>query len=94
MEWDKKVKFHSTPIKLNDIAKLKKADLLIELNVLHHAGSFYDQRNVSSVGDWRKYAINRLLEIDIKEFFFKQVTCLMERCFFHQKFQSNIFMVC
>ena len=26
-----KVKFHSTPIKLNDIAKLKKADLLIEL---------------------------------------------------------------
>ena len=63
MEWDKKVKFHSTPIKLNDIAKLKKADLLIELNVLHHAGSFYDQRNVSSVGDWRKYAINRLLEI-------------------------------
>ena len=63
MECEKKVKFHSMPVKLNDIAKFKKADLLIELNVMHHAGSFFDQESVSAVKDWEKYAINRLLEI-------------------------------
>ena len=63
MEWENKVKFHSMPVRLNDIAKFKKADLLIELNVMHHAGSFFDQESVSTVKDWEKYAINRLLEI-------------------------------
>ena len=63
MECEKKVKFHSMPVKLNDIAKFKKADLLIELNVMHHAGSFFDQESVSDVKDWEKYAISRLLEI-------------------------------
>lgn len=48
--------FFNRSICLNDIDDLPEADYLVHLNVLHHAGSVYDQEKVVSLGGWAQYA--------------------------------------
>lgn len=52
--------FRADPVNIADIAKLEKVDLLIELNVLHHAGAVFDIDAVAARGGWRPYAVERL----------------------------------
>ena len=40
MDCENRTNFFNRSIKAGDIMKLENADLLVELNVLHHAGSF------------------------------------------------------
>lgn len=47
-------------IKLSNIKKLEKTDLIVELNVLHHAGNYFDILSVKKLGGWRNYALKRL----------------------------------
>lgn len=47
-------------VKLEDIKKLLKTNLIIELNVLHHAGNYFDKNKVKKLGGWRNYALKRL----------------------------------
>ena len=58
--------FHNTGVTLRDIPKLPSADLHISLNVLHHAGNFYDSEEVESHGSWLKYANAYLTELSHK----------------------------
>lgn len=55
--------FQADPINLKDIAKLEEVDLLIELNVLHHAGTVFDVDEVIALGSWRSYAVERLAQL-------------------------------
>ncbi len=57
---EKKIKSHPKPITLENIKNLPKSDLIIELNVLHHAGNYFDKNKVNSLGGWRNYAKKRL----------------------------------
>ncbi len=43
-------------VSLGDIDKLEDADLLIFLNVLHHAGDDFDGAIVKNISDWKKYS--------------------------------------
>ena len=51
---------------LADIADLPSADLLIELNVLHHAGPVFDAAAVTKCGGWSDYARARLSALATK----------------------------
>ena len=53
-------------ISISDIDELPEADLIIELNVLHHAGNHYDSEFVRSSADWEEYATNRLSKLSKK----------------------------
>jgi hypothetical protein len=53
-------------IGISDIATLSPVDLLIELNVLHHAGAVFDQVAVSELGGWEAYARARLTALALK----------------------------
>ena len=55
--------FHGQGILLSDIQHLPKAELFISLNVLHHAGNFYDKDTVSTFENWMQYAQNYLIKI-------------------------------
>lgn len=52
--------FHSKGVLFDDIRSLPTCDLIIELNVLHHAGNIFDKEKVASFSSWETYAINRL----------------------------------
>lgn len=58
--------FHDTGVTLSDIPTLPSSDLFISLNVLHHAGNFYDTEEVEAYGSWLKYANAYLTEISQK----------------------------
>ena len=58
--------FHGTGVTLRDIYQLPDADLLVSLNVLHHAGNFYDSEEVKAYGSWLKYANAYLTKISEK----------------------------
>jgi hypothetical protein len=51
---------------LADIAELPSVDLLIELNVLHHAGPVFDAPAVADSGGWADYARARLRALATK----------------------------
>ena len=53
----KNVFFHGRGIDLSDIEKLEPSDLYIELNVLHHAGSQYDNYYINNSTFTRSYFI-------------------------------------
>ena len=57
VELESKLKFYSQSIDINGIDSLKKYDLIINLNVLHHAGIFFDKSIISNKQDWIDYAI-------------------------------------
>jgi hypothetical protein len=48
---------------LSSIENLPSTDLLINFNVLHHAGREFDKDRVRSVSDWRGYAIEYLSKL-------------------------------
>lgn len=51
--------FRNEPVDLKDIRNLPDADLIIELNVLHHAGALFDKDQMQKLG-WRAYGLARL----------------------------------
>lgn len=53
-------------VHLADIDALPAADLIIELNVLHHASAVFDQEAVSQMGTWDGYAQARLSALALK----------------------------
>jgi hypothetical protein len=51
---------HGRPVALPEIADLSRSDLLICLNVLHHAGRTFAKAEVENVAAWRAYALRYL----------------------------------
>lgn len=58
-----KVRFFDEEINLATISSLPEADLHISLNVLHHAGNFYDADVFSTFESWTDYAVSYLTKI-------------------------------
>ena len=55
--------FISSGVTLSDISFIGNCDLMIELNVMHHAGSLFDCEVVENSGGWIQYATKRLAAI-------------------------------
>lgn len=53
-------------VSLGDIDQLEDADLLIFLNVLHHAGDDFDGTIVKNISDWKKYSFEYLERLSEK----------------------------
>lgn len=51
---------HRRGVDLDDLDRLPDADLLISLNVLHHAGSVFGADEVERAGGWRAYSLQWL----------------------------------
>ncbi len=47
-------------VNINNIKNLPKVDIILFLNVLHHAGYDFDKKYVKSINDWEVYAVNYL----------------------------------
>jgi hypothetical protein len=54
------LKVSTKSITLEDIKQLEPTDLFLHLNVLHHAGIFYDKNKIFNSNDWYQYALNHL----------------------------------
>jgi len=52
--------FKAEGVSLNEIDALPEASLIIELNVLHHAGAVFDKDLAAGPEGWRRYAVDRL----------------------------------
>ena len=63
---EEKAYFHGTGVTLRDIFQLPDSDLHVSLNVLHHAGNFYDSEEVKAYGSWLEYANAYLTKISEK----------------------------
>lgn len=57
---DNNIEVRSEPFTLTKPEVLPQADLIINLNVIHHAGFDFDQENVKTIDDWKLYAIKYL----------------------------------
>ena len=60
------LKFRDEPAVLGFLTSLPPADLLVSLNVMHHAGNIFDTEMVEHLGGWRNYALeylSRLTEV-------------------------------
>lgn len=57
---EKIIKSYPKSITLENIKNLPSSELIIELNVLHHAGNYFDTKTVNKLGGWRNYAKKRL----------------------------------
>ena len=66
---DKKLKFHNKSVNLNNINSLENYDLMINLNVLHHAGVFFDRKHINNKKDWMNYSISYLKKLGEKSNF-------------------------
>jgi hypothetical protein len=55
-----KLKVTQQSLNLNDITNLKNVDLTLHLNVLHHAGVFFDNKKVKTTSDWYDYSVEHL----------------------------------
>ena len=88
----KMIKSNPKPINIKNIKNLPKSDLIIELNVLHHAGNYFDNEAVKKLGGWRNYAKKRLQLLRKKHqiYFFKQET-QEKRHYFPQKNLLNLY---
>ncbi len=63
---DSRLKFRDDPAILEYLPNLAPADLLVSLNVMHHAGNVFDREIVEELGGWQNYAVtylSRLTEI-------------------------------
>ncbi len=57
---DNNIEVRSEPFTLTKPELLPQADLIINLNVIHHAGFDFDQETVKKIDDWKLYAIEYL----------------------------------
>jgi len=61
-------------ISLDKISSLERADIILFLNVLQHAGEDYDTEYVQCLTDWREYAVRYLNKLkDISEYLIFQM---------------------
>ncbi len=63
---DSDLKIENSGVSLNDIENLDGGDLLIFLNVLHHAGDDFDRDKVGALSEWSKYSVNYLNGLSCK----------------------------
>ena len=70
---NKDIKYINKELNLKNLGQIKKTDLLIHHNVLHHAGHMYDKKLINSKNDWFKYSVNymRILSKKSKYLFFQ-----------------------
>ena len=57
---EEKISCIASGIYKDDIKSIAKSDLIIHLNVLHHAGIEYDHNSLKKSGSWENYAIEYL----------------------------------
>lgn len=50
-------------VSLNDVRELNNSDLLVFLNVLHHAGDDFDSDKVKTIKDWKTYSSKYLEQL-------------------------------
>lgn len=60
---DSKIRVHQTVVGRKEIDQLKKVELFLHLNVLHHAGVFFDQGIVNSTDDWTTYSNDHISQL-------------------------------
>ena len=53
-------------INLENINELQIVDATLHLNVLHHAGIFFDHEKVTNIDDWYSYAVEHLRSFSAK----------------------------
>lgn len=63
---DDRLTFRDDPAILEFLVNLPAADLLISLNVMHHAGNIFDGEIVNQRGGWRNYALEYLSRLTEK----------------------------
>lgn len=51
---------------LDDLEGLPEVDLIIHLNVLHHAGTVYDAKQVRQMGGWEAYVVEYLWRLSTR----------------------------
>ena len=54
------IKYFNKGLKISTIKFLDTTDLIVHLNVLHHAGHMYDKKFIKNSQDWIKYSIKYL----------------------------------
>ena len=54
------IKYLNRGLKISTIKFLDKTDLIVHLNVLHHAGHMYDKKLINNSKDWVKYSTRYL----------------------------------
>lgn len=76
---DKNLKFYNKSVDLKSIDLINSHDLAINLNVLHHAGVFFDKILVKNFRDWTNYVISYLKKLGEKsEYLFFQTGNMRE----------------
>lgn len=76
---DKNLKFYNESVDLKNINLINSHDLAINLNVLHHAGVFFDKTLVKNFRDWPNYVISYLKKLGEKsEYLFFQTGNMRE----------------
>jgi len=61
-----KIQVSSRSIAIDDLESISSSDLIIHLNVLHHAGSSFDVAQIDSISDWHRYAHRYLRRLSKK----------------------------
>lgn len=56
----KNVKYLNKGLNIKNLRKIKKTDLIANLNVLHHAGHMYDKHIITDQKQWKKYSVKYL----------------------------------
>ncbi len=56
----KNIKYVNKGLNIKNLNNIGDADLMVNLNVLHHAGHMYDKKIISSNKEWKNYAIKYL----------------------------------
>lgn len=55
-----------TPVDITTINSLPNVDIILNLNVIQHAGFDFEKGNISSIDDWREYAVDFLSQLRSK----------------------------
>ena len=55
-----RIQIRNTPVQLSNWPDMPAADLVINLNVIHHAGQEFDKSIIKTPDDWRSYAVEFL----------------------------------
>ncbi len=56
IKFNKKMNLFNDSIGLNNISEIQKYDLVINLNILHHAGVFFDKKRFKEFDNWLEYS--------------------------------------
>ncbi len=74
LKFKKKMKMFNKCIDLDEISKIQSYDLIINLNILHHAGIFFDNLKFNEFDSWFEYSKTYLKKLRIKsKYLFFQV---------------------